>query len=342
MEPKLPPPIVPNPVTPRFDFQELSQVAQAKRYLDKHGYVIAKNVLTAEEIKKAKDLFWGFVVGIPTRFPKEFTNEEKENWAKRDNVKTWSTNWPADPKNGIFSKFGIGQSAFLWFVRSRPLVKKVFQEIWEDKDLLVSFDGCGVFRPWKYNSSWKTNGGWYHVDQNAATKPDRESVQGLISLYDGGRSTGGLTVIDNSVKDFKGVQSRIDESLKGTWDFVPIPKTDEILQTPGHLVCCKAGDLLLWDSRTIHCNSPGDSFQIDENTKVEVKKTDDGPWDLIRLVCYVCMTPRKKASKEILEERKCAVEKGVTTNHWPHEYHADEGAPKFLIANTPYVEKDLI
>jgi len=345
MAPKIPRPVCPK--IRRFDFRVPSQIAQAMSYYDKHGYVVASNVLSTEEVEKAKDLFWGFIEGLPKRYPKEFTKQEIETWAKRDNVETWNhKKWPANPKNGIIQDYGIGQSAFLWFVRSRPLVKKVFSEIWGTSDLLVSFDGCGVFRPWRFKSSWKTNGGWYHVDQNATTKPGKHCVQGLISLYDGGPKTGGLTVIDGSVKDFAEVQSRIEEDMKGTWDFVPIPHTEAILQRPGHLVSCKAGDLLLWDSRTIHCNSPGDYCQIKKETQKDEGKLQeqlaDGRWDLLRLVCYVCMTPRSKATKEILEARKCAVQKGVTTNHWPHEYHADAGASAYLISNVPYVEKNLI
>ena len=50
-----------------------------------------------------------------------------------------------------------------------------------------------------------------------------------------------------------------NESSKFPGDFVPIPVTDPLLvqdtNQPG-LVCAKAGDLILWDSRCIHCNTP--------------------------------------------------------------------------------------
>jgi hypothetical protein len=36
-----------------------------------------------------------------------------------------------------------------------------------DRDLVVSFDGGNAFRPWRHNPSWKTKGGWWHVDQNS-------------------------------------------------------------------------------------------------------------------------------------------------------------------------------
>ena len=38
----------------------------------------------------------------------------------------------------------------MWYLRTLPNIKKAFASIWGDDDLLVSFDGCGVFRPIEY------------------------------------------------------------------------------------------------------------------------------------------------------------------------------------------------
>ena len=48
-------------------------------------------------------------------------------------------------------------------------------------------------------------------------------------------------------------------------DFVMIPSTHPILdrgQAIGKFVQCQSGDLVLWDSRLVHCNSP--AFAIEE------------------------------------------------------------------------------
>lgn len=40
-------------------------------------------------------------------------------------------------------------------------------------------------------------------------------------------------------------------------DYVSIPRNDPVLTSQqAILVCAKAGDLILWDSRTVHCNTP--------------------------------------------------------------------------------------
>ena len=82
----------------------------------------------------------------------------------RADPSTWH-NWTGRLNNGIIYQNGIGQSDLLWFLRSRPPVKRAFANIWDTDDLVTSFDGMGVFRPWQYCAEWKTEGGWYHVDQ---------------------------------------------------------------------------------------------------------------------------------------------------------------------------------
>ena len=39
-------------------------------------------------------------------------------------------------------------------------------------------------------------------------------------------------------------------------DFVPVPLDDPVLAGGARLVCAQPGDLVLWDSRTVHCNTP--------------------------------------------------------------------------------------
>jgi hypothetical protein len=89
-------------------------------------------------------------------------------------------------------------------------------------------------------------------------------------------------------------------------DFVSIPVDNPILHGTRKLVTAKAGDLLLWDSRTIHCSSPA--------TRTPETSTDD----LLRAVAYICMTPERLVTdKSIIWQRKMAYELGLTTTHWP-------------------------
>lgn len=82
-------------------------------------------------------------------------------------------------------------------------------------------------------------------------------MQGLVSLYDATPSTGGLTVLPGTHLEHEAFVERLHR--ESCTDFVRIPKSDPFLTSKAYrplLVTCKAGDLLLWDSRLVHCNTP--------------------------------------------------------------------------------------
>ncbi len=216
-----------------------------------------------------------------------------------DDVRTWDS-FPGFPDTGVIYKEGVGQSPFLWHMRSLPAVRRAFALCWDSEDLITSFDGCGVFRPFQYRPAWRTASTWYHVDQGAPcfarkgwaglgwgdcaqkhffagrTKSGQQCVQGLVSLYDQDATTGGLVVVPKSqrahdelmelAKNNNGGPHCAAQRAKGAeytrtpqlcTDFMPIPPGHAVLESEQPiLVCCKAGDLVLWDSRTVHCNTP--------------------------------------------------------------------------------------
>jgi len=328
---------------PRFEPTD----PQLSSFLEEHGFVVVASVASSSSIEHSKDLFWRFLCSVPN------------TTLRRDDPSTWvGTNWLPSELNGIISGFGFGQSDFMWHLRLLPRVKTSFASIWETDDLLVSFDGGNAFRPWQRNNDWITDGGWYHVDQNyyRPKRQGRVCVQGLVTLTDANESTGGLVVVPGSHKEHRSMCERIPIA-KAVGDYVPIPLTDPVLAHGSRLICAKAGDLILWDSRTVHCNTPaitaeakaiteaaaiqvgqpqlGKSLQLhpigqenEQSVELElphprgqhheqVTQTHD---DLIRLVGYVCMTPTKYATPEVLEKRKQAFVDHTSTSHWPHAF----------------------
>jgi hypothetical protein len=115
-------------------------------------------VLGPSAVDDAKDKMW------------ELLRDASGGTVDRHDVSTWDVahGWKPNVKNGLFNTHGAGQSDLLWFIRMQPKVKDVFRAIYDGADdLLVSFTGCNAFRPWQFDPSWRTKGGWYHVDQNA-------------------------------------------------------------------------------------------------------------------------------------------------------------------------------
>lgn len=325
---------------PRFDIQ--LQRADMLTYLDKHGYAVVAGVADDEGITCVKSLMWDFLESVPnTR-------------VSRNDVATWDIpgDWMPSETNGIIHGFGWGQSACMWKLRLLPRVKATFAAIWRTTDLLVSFDGGNAFRPWRYNRSWLTDGGWYHVDQNAM-KPGgrgRQCVQGFVTLCDVSEETGGLVVVPGSHKQHTPMCER-SRIAKAMGDFLPVPIDDPVLRLGARLICCKAGDLVLWDSRTVHCNTPAlsalreeidvssgpsegptltaaakpageEQVEVGTGTGVESPKEVDQAvkWELIRQVGYVCMTPAKLAPVDVLKKRQDAFENNISLSHWPHKF----------------------
>jgi len=136
-----------------------------------------------DKLAKLKSLLWDFLeASTPSR--------ESKGW-KRDDPSTWDNEGMCSIgscTSGIINGKGVGHSEFNWEARTIPAVRKVFELIWGEEDLITSFDGANVFRPWHPDDpatcDRKTFGGWWHVDQGRRKAGARHAVQGLLSLFD--------------------------------------------------------------------------------------------------------------------------------------------------------------
>jgi len=315
----------PAPVEPpKFESSDPKLAAYFKEF----GYVVVKNVASESEVAAGISLFWDLC-------------EKQVPSIKRNDPSTWGdSTWVASTVNGIAAGYGIGQSEFLWHARLLPKVKEAFAHIWETDDLLVSFDGCGVFRPPEYDPKWLTRGAWYHIDQNLVKRPGLHAVQGAVNFFPSGPTDGGFVVVPKSHRmmdeavvkhpDLFGARQADYFPMHadmGFWQSAREAITKRTNENKYDLLPVKVnldpGDLVLWDSRSIHCNHPPTKISADPDAKNRLK----------RLAAYVCMTPAKLAAniEELAKKRIFAFHKGVTTTHWPHEFYpswsARQGVP---------------
>jgi len=242
---------------------------------------------------------------------------------KREEPITWNNNnFPSmGLKRGVISGLGSGQSPFLWFSRLLPRVKTAYSKIWETDELVVSFDGMSIFRPPDFDANWEINGGnWFHLDQNGINKKGRVCVQGQVNYFDAGDKDGGLVVVPRSHKSFANIFENHPQLAIGKGDFIMLTKggpnsvwNQELKDLQPIKVCAQAGDLTLWDSRTVHCNAGPQPIGFIP----DVKKGET--WSLRRIAAYVCMSPRSKVTPEISQARHRAVRLNMTCNHWPTE-----------------------
>mmetsp|Transcript_130516 Transcript_130516/g.226824 ORF Transcript_130516/g.226824 Transcript_130516/m.226824 type:complete len:407 (-) Transcript_130516:256-1476(-) len=286
-------------------------------HLDREGYAVVAGVADKEQLGKAEDLLWEFL-------------EQSTTW-RRGSPETWSDEGHeriGSVHNGLVNAAGVGQSPFLWHCRTLPAVRKAFSKIWSTSDLLVSFDGANVFRPWHHGFR-KTVCGWWHVDQGAAKK-GRHAVQGFVSIFEASGQTGGLTVVPRSHLRFQEV---VQDQQNPKVDYVTVQNYEPIMQElPQRLVCCEAGDLVLWDSRTIHANAPAPQQPIAPKER------------LLRAVAYICMVPKSFAPEEVRVGRRTAFEYGFNTTHWPQKLDLGSGSesPQRSLASAPTEVADLV
>ena len=107
-----------------------------------------------------------------------------------------------------------------------------------------------------------------------------------------------------------------------------IDPNDSHLLDPNNIVTCllKEGDLLLWDSRTVHCSFPGNS---DSCNGRHIPSQYKG---LVRAGGLVSMMPKSRATEEVLKGRVEAVRLSRTLTHWANkcallgEEHEDEAS----------------
>lgn len=193
----------------------------------------------------------------------------------------WQANGPIPiPAHGVFKHHRAGHTAMAWFIRTRPSVQSVFGSIWGTDKLITSFDGFCYLPNVK-----RRNTNWLHVDQ-APNDPVFRCVQGFVAVTD----CESFRCVPGSHKLFESYMADHGLSHGKAWQ-----KVQDIGNSVS--VKVKSGDMVLWDSRTAHQN-------------VYPKSGN-------RLVQYVCMVPRSRASDIQQAKRRHYFETRRTTSHWP-------------------------
>ena len=178
----------------------------------------------------------------------------------------------------------VVQDAGAWYVRARPGVRQAFAALWGD-DLIVSMDAVLLWRPWMHHKAWRPQVEPLHLDQNPFHKPELEVVQGMVPLLPVTPETGGLQVVPKShLREAKEALKEERLELKHQGDWCPL-----MFEHPeAQLLLAEAGDLLLWDARTVHGGVVGGGLDTA---------------GLVRMAVTLAMVPRGWASEEVLKTR---------------------------------------
>ncbi len=286
---------------------------QAEVFLEDQGYVVFAQALSQAQSDEALSLLWDYLEGLGTGID-------------RTDIATWDNNrWPTAVHGAILPSLGIGHSKAQWFIRDVAAVRQCFAQIWGTDELLVSFDGVSLWRPWQHNPDWRTNEGpsWMHIDQHPIGRPGKHCVQGLVNLLPCSAEVGGNVMVPTSHKRFADIPRQYEERLARihpSIDHFRFPNNDPLLQDSQPIMPnLHPGDLLLWDSRTIHCSNPGNG----------TAPTVDG---LLRAASLICMMPKSKSNPKVIERRKAAVAKLTSTTNWSDVFVDADQFPEILAA----------
>lgn len=288
-------------------------------YLESEGYVVIAGALSPTEAEHALDLTWDYLKELGTG-------------VDRNDVDTWGDDqWPVNVHGGIVPSQGIGHSAAQWYIRSVPAVKDAFAAVWDDDDLLVSFDGMALWRPTDVNPDWATDrgGAWLHIDQHPISRPGRQCIQAAITLTATTPEIGGNIVVPGSHKWFADIPTRYTDRLAAIpedQDHFRFPMDDpQLKESPPIMAHMVAGDMMLWDSRTVHCSSPGTGAPV----------TDRSAPALLRVASLVCMMPRAHSNEEVIAMRRAAVTNRISTTNWSDRWINADEFPMVLAAGDP-------
>ena len=266
-----------------------------RSFLEDNGYVVIKSLATLERVDELVDYFYTDLASLGTGI----TRDDAGTFVNANFVGIFSVGIFKDPSSGI------GCSRFMF--ECRRTAKELFQRLHRDQDVSSSFDGAGVFRNWRLDLKYKTTSLWPHVDQGRTKGFDFQCYQGILNLLPADRSTGGLVVAPGSHKNLEAV---LDTNLpkKCNQNYNPLNMTHPYIAglcSNMRLVVAGPGDLILWDSRTIH-----------SNTHAMTRPTSTAP--LIRIAPYVCFLPRNSNCSGTVKIRAHIVESGGLSNHWPN------------------------
>ncbi|KAE9989013.1 hypothetical protein EG328_003330 [Venturia inaequalis] len=281
--------------------------------LFRDGYVVVSGVLEQGKCDKyIQDMFSWL-----EKFPYGFDRNNKETWTEE--------HLPTHMKGGMYHGYSVQHERFMWEARQEPKVIEAFSKLWDTDELLVSFDGMNLTLPSPNRAASEP---WPHVDQSPL-RVGLQCVQGILNFAPNGPKDGGLIVMQGShaftqefFKTHAGVSGRKSWGPADWFGFEPSEvKWFEDKGCKLTKVCAQPGDLILWDSRTVHYNVLPETQNL-------------------RALIYLCYTPTSFAAPEDLAAKAKYFDEFKGTTHWPHANIFANGEKKLRLGEPDIGERD--
>ena len=281
------------------EYQEAyCDLKSALHKIKQNGYCVISNILDQDEITKARDGLWSTL---------EFLTQDLNKPIDRNDNKTWATYYQMDSNRDlIIQNWMIGHSQFVWDIRQNPKVVNVFAELWKvnQDDLITSFDAISFHIPPEITGKGFYNGeDWWHTDQ-APNNNVFSCIQGMVLLYDVYPGDATIRIFKKSNQLHRDIFA--NNKIKSNKNWYQFKNNDfNLLNTCEKTrVVAKAGDIILWDSRTAHYGILPLKDRLHPNLRANV---------------YVCMTPKNLIDSDNLKKKQQGFNDMLMTTHWPHK-----------------------
>lgn len=221
------------------------------------GYVLIRNVVPQKNIDNLVNTIWEF--------------EEKDP--------TDPGTWYKPPRREIEMKelknsgmVEMYHHQHLWDNRQYPKIYDIFVDIWGTEKLWISIDRCNLNFPMKVED-FK---GFIHWDIDTSDPDRRNNVQGVLSLSDTTKETGGFQCVPELFRNFdEWVQTQPNDRD---------PFKPDITGFDVEQIETRAGDLIIWNSMLAHGIRPNHSNRP-------------------RIAQYIAMIPAQEENEALREWR---------------------------------------
>ena len=201
-------------------------------HLQDLGYVVIQNMIDSDLIQS---LFKEDLREINRELPEDITL-----WNLRPGIDYPSPNMP-----GLVGEWGLSHGRAAWTVRCNKNIQDVFSYLLNTENLVCSTAAIGFSTDAEPESTLS----WLHVDQNphiyTPLGTDTQSLQGIVYAEDTYDISGATTVIVSASH-----KSWLSHNFKSSNHFEIV--NQEIYTPTAHRLKLKAGDLLIYNSKTVH------------------------------------------------------------------------------------------
>ena len=267
---------------PRFTLTEL---AEAKAFLEAEGYAVIRDVYTPEEcdrfcaqLKTSIEAICPAAAGVPLA---ELT----------------AGHLPATDSNGL--RGALAQSPAMWGIRQHAATQKLHRYLqgWsEEEELVVSLDKLVL-----QVGPAPRMGSWLHVDTR---DPARTALQGTAYLRDSTTEEhASLVVVPGSHR--RHAELLAAQTKPPTKDYVVWEDASSL--TPVQLALHQ-GDHVVWYSHTTHQGGAGQ--------RQRKRKRQEDPHLLRRVAAMVSYAKKRMRPEHVRAQKQAVAENGGCTTHW--------------------------